>query len=325
MIRKLGATLLACGLGAGLLLGVVATGHAASGNPADTLLDRARAALASHEFSGVVRVTWWDSSGPRHRDVPVVATAGALKLADGAVIGDDGRAWMRDGRRWDTLWAQQRDPRAPSLGEKYETATVAGPPVVDRPTRVLVVRHRGKAAERVVVDQATGLVLRRVLYDDGRPALRSEFVSLTNLRERTGDFATPDVGSDAPAPARADGAPRRLGDGYSLIGANRVADERQLRYSDGVFNASVFRRDGALDWSALPAGGRDTRLGTVRVRAYRTAEGSVLAWQANGHTWTCVTDAPLADRAAMVAALSHDDESAWSQVSRFLTAPFRWV
>ena len=325
MIRRLRASALACGLGAGFLLGVVATGHAASGNPADTVLDRARAAIAGHEFSGVVRLTWWDSAGAHHRDVRVVATDGALKLDRGAVVGDDGRTWMRDGRSWDTLWAQPRDPKAPSLGGKYEATTAAGPPVVGRPTRVLILEHDDEVAERMIVDRETGLVLRRVLYDGGRPALRSEFVELTDLRARTGDFDPPKIGTDAPEAVAPGDAPRRLGDGYALVGAQEVDGERQLQYSDGVFNASVFERDGELDWSELPEGGRATRVGGVRVRAYRTAEGSVLAWQANGHTWTCVTDAPAADRAAIVAALSRSDDSSWSEVSRFLTAPFRWV
>lgn len=325
MIRRLRASVLACGIGAGLFLGLVATGHAASRNPADAVLDRARAAIAGHEFTGIVRLTWWDSTGVRHRDVPVVATAGALKLADGAVVGADGRTWMRDGRSWDTLWAQPRDPKAPSLGDKYDATTVVGPVVVGRPTRMLILTHDDETAERVIVDRETGLVLRRVLYDGGRPALRSEFVSLTDLRDRAGDFSTPKVGADAPEPVAPGDAPRRLGDGFALVGAQDVDGEKQLQYSDGVFNASVFERDGELDWSELPDGGRDTRIGGVRVRAYRTAEGSVLAWQANGHTWTCVTDAPLADRAALVAALSRTDDSSWSEVSRFLTAPFRWV
>lgn len=325
MIRKLRASVLACGLGAGLFLGFVATGHAASGNPADTLLDRARAAIAGHEFSGVVRFTWWDSTGARHRDVPVVATDGALKLANGAVVGDDGRTWMRDGRSWETLWAQPRDPKAPSLGDKYDATTVSGPVVVGRPTRMLILTHDDELAERVIVDRETGLVLRRVLYDGGRPAMRSEFVSLTDLRARTGDYRTPKVGTDAPESVGPGDAPRRLGDGFALVGAQDVDGEKQLQYTDGVFNASVFERDGELDWADLPDGGRDTRVGGVRVRAYRTPEGSVLAWQANGHTWTCVTDAPAADRAALVAALSRSDDSSWSEVSRFLTAPFRWV
>lgn len=325
MIRRFRASVLACGLGAGLLLGVVATGHAAAGNPADTVLDRARAAIAGHEFSGVVRLTWWDSAGAHHRDVPVVATDGALKLAEGAVLADDGRTWMRDGRTWDTLWAQARDPKAPSLGDKYDAETHVGPLVVGRPTRMLLLKHDDEIAERVVVDRETGLVLRRVLYDGGRPSMRSEFTSLTDLRDRTGDYSTPKVGADAPEPVSPGDAPRRLGDGFALVGAQEVDGERQLQYSDGVFNASVFERDGDLEWSELPDGGRDTRVGGVRVRAYRTAEGSVLAWQANGHTWTCVTDAPLADRAAIVAALSRRDDSSWSSVSRFLTAPFRWV
>lgn len=325
MIRRLRATLLACGLASGMALGVVVSGHAASQNPVDTLLDRARAALDQHEFSGTVRVTWWDSDGAHHRDVPVVAERGVLQLSGGEVVGDDGRSWLRTGGSWATLWSRPADTNAPALGTKYSATTLTGPPVHGRATRMLVLRHEGRVAEQVVVDRDTGLVLRRVLFDAGRPTLRTEFVTISAIRPRSGSLRTPRVGKDAPRPASTSGAPRRLPQGYALVGAQEVKGERQLQYSDGVFDASVFSEDGQLDWSRLPAGGRDTRLGGVRVRAYRTAEGSVLAWQANGRTWTCVTNAPSADRAAIVASLSRTNDEPWSQVSQFLTDPFRWV
>jgi hypothetical protein len=325
MIRRVRAAVLACGLASGLLLGVVAAGHAASQNPVDDLLDRARAALEQHEFSGTVRVTWWDGSGAHRRDVPVVAEDGALKVAGGELIGDDGRTWMRTGATWTTLWSRPSDARAPGLGTKYSAATVSGPTVDGRGTRMLVLRRDGVIAETVVVDTATGIVLRRELFDSGRPTLRTEFVSITGIGPRSGSFSPPVVGKDAPRPASDAGAPRRIAGGYALVGAQEVKGDRQLQYSDGVFDASVFSDDGELDWSALPAGGRDARLGDVKVRAYRTAEGSVLAWQANGRTWTCITNAPRLDRAAIVAALSRSEDDTWSQVSRFLTAPFRWV
>jgi hypothetical protein len=325
MIRRLRAIVMAGGLGATVLVGVVAAGHAASANPADQLLDRARAAVEDHDFSGVVRVTWWDATGRHHRDVPVRAVDGALKVSNGAVIGDDGRAWMRTGGTWSTLWSGVHEPQAPSLDAKYSAAAVAGPTLVGRPTRMLVVRREGQIAETVVVDRETGLMLRRVLYDAGRPALRTEFRELTELAPRTGSFRSPAVGGDAPTAASRSGAPRRLAEGYALVGAHHVANDLQLQYTDGVFSASVFRRDAELDRSRLPAGGRDTHIGTAHVRAYRTPEGSVLVWESAGRTWTCVTDAPRADRAAIVAALSRSDDDAWSRVSRFLTAPFRWV
>ena len=300
-------------------------GHAADANPADELLDRARAAITSHEFSGVVRYTWWDGRNEQHRDTPVVARDGALRVAGGEVVGDGARAWMRDRGSWSALWTDRRDPHAPSLSAKYSVSTNAGPPILGRTTRTLRVRQGGHDVERITVDQSTGLVLRRDLFDGGRPVAQTEFVSLENLSDRTGSFTPPHADGAAPVPTTTTGGPRRLGHGFVLVGAQRMGDQRQLQYTDGLFDASVFVRDAQLDWSKLPAGGRDTHLGSVRVREYRTPEGSVIAWQSGHRTYTYVTDAPRADQVAVVTDLSRQDDSGWAEVARFLTAPFRWV
>ncbi len=121
-------------------------------------------------------------------------------------------------------------------------------------------------------------------------------------------------------------AHRRVGDGFVLVEARRVsAHEQQLRYSDGVFDASIFTRDGALDWRSLPDGGRQAEWDGVKVRRYATAAGTVVVWQSGTRTLTCVTDAPRRDQLAIVSDFTGGGTSGWSGVVRFVIAPFGWT
>lgn len=310
-------------LGAGTL-----PGRAADGNPADTMLDRARQAVRTHEFRGAIRLTWRDDDGRHTRTIAVTAAGGELRMDDGAVVAHDGRAWLRVGKSWSAVWTDAHDPRAPAITSKYRIRTFAGRPVLGRPTVAVSIRHDGHTVERLLFDREIGIVLRRDrLDDDGRLEERAEFVALSGIAPRTGTaMKTPTAAGDAPRaltalPAE---AARRVGDGFVLVGAQRVGAQTQLQYTDGVFDASVFTRDGTMDWDALPHGGTDVRIDGQRVRRYRTGGDTVLAWQSRGRTLTCVTDAPAADQSAIVETLSSEDDDAWTDVARFVSGPFAW-
>jgi hypothetical protein len=301
---------------------------AADASPADTMLDRARDAVATHEFDGVVRVGWRTASGLQWRNVPVQAVDGGLRLAGGNLVEEDGRAWLRTEARWETLWSDRRAPEAPSVTAKYRVRIATnGPVVATRPTRTLTIERSGHVVERYAFDRDNGLVLRRVRFgDDGRVDASMTFVSIGTVRDATGTLGTPPVGSGGPralAQPPAD-AHRRLGNGFVLVGSQRVGGDTQLLYSDGVFTASVFGRDGVMDWSGLPAGGDDVHLDGVRVRRYRTAGGTVLTWESRGRTYTCVTDAGDTEQRAMLAGLNGGDDSAWTDAFHFVTSPFSW-
>ncbi len=299
---------------------------AADRAPADSMLDRARTAVATHEFAGTVRIRWRTETGLAAQDVPVRAVDGGLQLANGHVVEDGGRAWMRNDARWQTLWSDTRAPAAPSVASKYHVRIARGPVVAGHPTRALTIRRNGHVVERYAFDRTNGLVLQRIRYGDaGRVSASMMFVELGPVRTVQGTLATPKVEAGAPRPlARPPSdAHRRVGDGFVLVGAQRVGDETQLQYSDGVFTASVFTRDGALDWDALPAGDR-IRVGDTEALRYRTAGGTVLAWQSGGRTYTCVTDASDSELRAVMASLSHTDDGAWTDAVRFVTSPFSW-
>ena len=82
-------------LGTVVLAAAALPSVAADRVPADALLDHAREAVATHEFSGTVRIVWRTADGPRSKLVPVRAVDGGLHLAGGDLVEDNGRAWMR--------------------------------------------------------------------------------------------------------------------------------------------------------------------------------------------------------------------------------------
>lgn len=318
-------------LGVVVLTIVVPGGRAlASGrNPADRRFDRARHAVRAYEFSGSVRIWWRDESGGHETTVSVDARHGALDVGDGRIVHERGRAWMRSDRRWITLWGEDGDIASPSVSPKYRVSSEPGPVILRRATDRLSVRRRGQPVEIVDFDRETGVVLQRNRFDrSGASDLRMEFVALNGMRRREGPdrslvrTAAADLGTRSEVPST---ALRSLGQGFRLIEARSMADEAtQLRYSDGVFEASVFTQPGVTDWKGLPGGGRDVVYGTVRARRYRTPAGTVLVWQANERTLTCVTDATATDQAAMVGTLSREHGGLWTSLTRFVNGPFDW-
>ena len=298
-------------------------------NPADRLFDRARHAVHAYEFSGSVRIWWRDASGGHKTTVSVDARHGALDIGDGRIVHERGRAWMRSDRRWITLWGEQGDVASPSVSPKYRVSSEPGPVVLERATDRLSVRRHGRPVEIVDFDRETGVVLRRNRFDgSGVSDLGMEFVSLKGLRRREGPdraavgFASADLGRRSEVPSA---AIRSLGQGFRLIEARSMSGQAtQLRYSDGVFEASVFSRPGATDWKGLPRGGSDVWYSAVRARRYRTPAGTVLVWQVGDRTLTCVTDATASDQAAMLATLSREHEGLWTSLTRFVSSPFHW-
>jgi len=327
-VRRLRAAACAWVLGTVVLVGAGMPSRAADSSPADALLDRARAAVSTHEFSGVVRISWRNASGQHWERVAVRAVDGGLRIAGGDLVEEGGRAWLRTQTRWETLWSGTRASGAPNVGLKYTVRVdPSGPTIASRPTKVLTIERSGHVVERYAFDRESGLVLRRERFDDdGRSSASMTFVRLGPIRAASGTLKTPPVDKSAPRPmARPPSdAHRRVGDGFVLVGAQRVGAETQLLYSDGVFNASVFTREGAIDWSSLPAGGDNVRMGGTKVRRYRTAGGTVLTWESGDNTFSCVTDASDGDQRAILATVGGGDDGGWTDAVRFVTSPFSW-
>jgi hypothetical protein len=202
--------------------------------------------------------------------------------------------------------------------------------VADRPaTVVLATRPDGKPAQRLVVDDATGLLLGREVLGPHGQVERSVRFSSIEVGERDGRTMSPPANvtsrtaeklTSLPDGYRAPGAPA----GFELVTRSRHPDGVLLFYSDGVFTASVFEQQGDLDWGALPGGGSDSQLADTRTRTYHEASGDVAVWERNGLVYTCVTDAPSDVFSGMIDALASEGRSTPEAIVDFVLGPFGW-
>lgn len=185
-------------------------------------------------------------------------------------------------------------------------------------------------AGRFWVDQDTGLLLRREVFDDEGRRLRSS--AFLDLAVSAPDPAPPPASvrrsaarspgrPGTPVPAwslgrlREDGhvAPEALPGGFVLFdararGASPVrpgdADVLHLSYSDGLSTTSLFSQPGELG-TAPPRGFARRTVAGAPVWASTTAPERMV-WAGGGRVWTLVSDAPPDAVDAAVAALPHD-------------------
>lgn len=222
-----------------------------------------------------------------------------------------------DGSSAGAVTTPDLDERLLSLvADHYDLALAGVSRCAGRYARVVEARRdgvegAGRVAGRFWLDAATGLVLRREVYDDAGRRLRSSaFVDLVvapvtlqppALKAPREDPATVlPVGSWRP--------PSALPRGLQLFEAEveDVAGGRvtHLAYSDGLSTLSVFAQRGAL--AEVPGAGFHTE----RVRGTRAwvepAAPERVVWQGGGQVFTLVSDADPATVRAAVGALPRD-------------------
>jgi len=213
---------------------------------------------------------------------------------------------------------------------------------------VEVWRHDGTLAARYWLDRATGLPLRREMYDrSGRQVSEGAFIDLQIGGQEVGDmpaeagrawseYVPPTQTASRPTAARlaalrADGwpVPGRLAGNMILAGVSRTATAMgpvlDARYSDGLSVVSVFMQRGVLPRTLH--GWHETEVSGARVLA--TESGDLdeqgLAWSARGIVYTVIADAPPAAVASIVAQLPHDrNVGFWSRVARGLERMASW-
>lgn len=303
-----------------------------SPGPAETLLERAAAAGHDQPYSGTEYLTSWSAAGTSsvivHLDhVPgsgvwVRVEGGSLApggsttggAAPGGSAGTGATALVGDPA------AGGLDPRALAALERHYTVLVAGPGrCAGRAATVVEVRRRpdGRIAGRLWIDDQTGLLLRRELYDDaGRMVRAAAFVDVAmtatapNAMSSAGKVVAPSPGRPVSAGGlaglRADGwaVPPALPGGLELYDARLLgsgpAQVLHLSYSDGLFAVSVFAQRGRLN----PAGWQPTRVAGQPVYG-RGGLTRQLTWSDGRWVYTVVADAPDDLVAGTVAALPH--------------------
>jgi sigma-E factor negative regulatory protein RseB len=291
-VRPVGRLL---GLGAVLtaaaLVAVSAPSRATEANP----MDRIRAAAETTNYRGTVTVRWVDRSGPHATQVQVSGGNGVVRL-DGAAKGaaTPTERWLfRDGD-WDLMSPGSLGDVDVPLASKYTWTSVPGPDVAGRPTDLVELAASGKVEERLYVDHATGLLLRREQFDGAGAQIRS--VSFDSIAIGAAPPLAPGASVDRrPKPGAATTrapyvAPAVLPGGYQRVGVYRRGKTLQVVYSDGMHGLSMFEQPGKLDTRGIPSGGQQVAVGPGGGVSFVYAGGQVVMWQAGPSAYTVVGD-----------------------------------
>lgn len=197
------------------------------------------------------------------------------------------------------------------------TATCAG-----RVAQVVeAVRPGGTVAARYWLDTASGLALRRELWDAQGNRLRS--TAFVDLQVAPLPQVEPAVlvrsAAAAPAAEAVDGLPSSLPGGYALLAVSHPvhagATLLHLSYSDGLSAVSVFSQPGSLgDRPARGYGGLS--IGGAPVWD-RPGSPEQVVWGAHGRVYTAVSDIGHDQLLAVVAALPHQRRGGEGVTERF--------
>ncbi len=275
-------------LAALVVSGLTAVPARAGGDAA--VLRRAHAASTSVAFDGSVVIRWVDGDGGGHEaSMPVKGRGSELELGVGV---------QQPTLTWTGGVGTART--APDPAAKYQVRAEVGPLILGRPTTRVLLGLNGRVTEQADVDDATGLLLRRQVYDARGVTVRVvEFVTLEGLRT-VGTSSVASVREPGPVP-RLDRvpspfpAPTELAGGYARLGAYRRGPAVQVLYGDGVRTLSVFSQLGEADPSALPTGGERLPVRESMGRRWTWAGGQVIIWSQRGTTTTVVGDGPPAE------------------------------
>ncbi|PZS33147.1 MAG: hypothetical protein DLM59_06910 [Pseudonocardiales bacterium] len=294
------------------------------------LLRRAAAAGANQAYSGTQFVTSWSTAGTSSVvvDLQHLPGHGVLARLSGA----------NAARPADDQAAAALDPRALAVLERYYALSVTDQPsqCAGHPAEVVEARPRGSSAVvgRFWLDQLSGLVLRRELYDrSGRTVRAAAFVnvamSVPQPWAAPSQAAARDTGASLGAPEIADlrragwQAPERAG-GLELFDARSHLGVLHLSYTDGLFAVSVFSQPGRLNPDSIK-GWQPVRLAGTPVWTRPGLSGRVV-WSQGGWVHTAVADAPDAVVTATVAAFTGSArESFGHRIRRGLARMGSWV
>lgn len=213
------------------------------------------------------------------------------------------------------------------LGSRYDLRVAGDGHCTGRPAHVVEARRPGRSgpgsiAGRFWVDTATGLLLRREVFDgDGRRVRSSAFVDLSLPASAAPvlvaaapawDQASGEAVSDpTPADLRDDGwhVPGDLPGGFVLFDAWTQGEQGalvlHLSYSDGLSTTALFSQPGELG-STPPAGFAQRSVAGHPVWA--SSDGPErMVWAGGDQVWTLVSDAPGDTVARQLAALPREE------------------
>jgi negative regulator of sigma E activity len=309
-------------------------------------LQRASQAARSQPYSGTQFLSAWTRGATTSVVVNVIHVPGRGSLvqvpatADGvgaSILESDSGPSAADGPAGldgsaAALPGLDAEPLA-LLQRNYDVSMAPAGSCAGRPASVVEVRRRGvdaSLAGRFWVDQRTGLVLRREVFDtQGRTVRASAFGTVDTDAVPTMSGKLPPTSAKASGESLSAGrlnamrstgwtAPDRLGADLELYDTRATGAGRNqtlhLSYSDGLSTLSLFEQPGRLDAAAV-RGWRRERIGAADVFVNDTLPQRV-AWAGNGTVYTMVADAPGEMIDAVVAALPHEPEPARGVLAR---------
>ncbi|MCA1683873.1 MAG: hypothetical protein LC708_01905, partial [Actinobacteria bacterium] len=277
---------------------------AVADTPAEDPLVRARGAAAGVSFVGEVELRWNDSRGTHTDRLAVRGAGGSIEVTGANTVmasGDRARFVRHGDGDWDLLWpASSATGARPDPSLKYDTAEVGDAVVASRPATVVEVRRHEALLQRLALDTATGVLLRREQMGPGGETVRSVAFTAFQVTGAASPLRSPvgrtdRVAESVPADAVSTpfSAPERLSDGYSRVGVFREDGVVHVLYSDGLYDLSVFEQRGRLVRRDLPPDGRQVTVGNRPGWVYTWQGGHVLLWHAGRTVFTLVSDAPL--------------------------------
>jgi hypothetical protein len=345
---------------------VAVLGPVAKAEPAPRwryLLDRAAQAAEERAYAGEALWVTYDA-GQAHVSTFQVQSSGngdlsladsdnyAIRLADdGGGLAEYERGWFVPLPAADLAKAHKGLSR---LEEKYQVAVTGSQQLLDRDCTTLEITARagGGLVERLWIDDASGLLLRRETYA-GDELLRMVSYLALDLNPRrtprgapTAQRATrgqrPSMVRRSQEVAEVDSAdlevlrdagwtvPTALPGNYRAESSFAVSagDSQPLQvvYSDGLYTMSLFEQSGRPNWDTLPPGAQETT--DLGFKAY-TWPGAVpqrMVWEASGVTYSLVGDAPPEEFRAVVAALPHPtSDGLVDRLQRGLGRLWSWV
>lgn len=302
------------------------------------LLHRSAHAMRATSYSGTRMLSAWgrDSATTVLVDVEHVAGQGTRLTLRGGGVPEETATFLASGGV-STHSGELSLESFHLLTDSYAVTLGPADSVAGRPATVVEVSRGGDVVARLWVDDGSGLLLRREVFDSaGRLVRESTFIDLSvhasgfmaHLPPTAPEPASHGIavshrhamevaGWDCPQEA----GPMRLVGIETLQGSGAV----HMTYSDGLTRMSVFEQHGSLDPGSV-SGLEQYRLGDQVVHV-REGLPTYAMWEKDGLVFTAVTDGSL-DSVARVVATEPPGPSGdlgfWDRVAGGLTRIGAW-
>ncbi|MGH3354566.1 MAG: sigma-E factor regulatory protein RseB domain-containing protein, partial [Nocardioidaceae bacterium] len=276
------------------------------------LLRRSASAMRTTSYSGTRMVSAWGSDGATTVlvDVEHVAGQGTRLTMRGGGIPRSTATFLASGEAGTARHGELSLGALDMLTETYAVTLADADSVAGRSSTVVEVGRGGTIAARLWVDDRTGLLLRREVFDsNGRLSRESTFIDvhidssgfMAHLPPVAPEPGATVVGSRRDIENAGWDCPSQAGT-LRLVGIERLEESGAVHmvYSDGLTRMSVFEQQGSLDQGSV-AGFERLQVDSQVVHV-REGMPTYAVWQRDGIVFTAVTDGPLDTVAGVVRA-----------------------